>query len=92
MSRRSPHDRRVDALLCQSPGGSDYSLLVLLQVSSQDATAERAGQKLVPAARPAQPAGAPTVIFILDSRRSASLLALEFQSASKLAAYEYRNP
>jgi len=45
-------------LLCQSPGGSDYSLLVLLQVSSQDATAERAGQKLVPAARPAQPADA----------------------------------
>jgi hypothetical protein len=47
------------ALFCQSPGGSDYSLLLLLKVSQQDATAERAGQKLVPAARPAQPAGAP---------------------------------
>ena len=47
------------ALFCQSPGGSDYSLLVLLQVSPQDATAERTGQKLVPAARPAQPVGTP---------------------------------
>ena len=47
------------ALFCQSPGGSDYSLLVLLQVSPQDPTAKRTGQKLVPAARPAQPVGTP---------------------------------
>ena len=47
------------ALFCRAPGGSDYSLLVLLQVSQQEATAEPAGQKLVPAARPAQPASAP---------------------------------
>ena len=47
------------ALFCQSPGGSDYSLLVLLKVSQQEATAERSGQKLVPAARPAPPADAP---------------------------------
>jgi hypothetical protein len=47
------------ALLCRAPGGSDYSLLLLLQVSQQDATAASAGQKLVPAARPAQPTSAP---------------------------------
>jgi len=46
------------ALLCQSPGGSDYSLLLLLKVSQQEAPAAPAGQKLVPAPRPAPPADA----------------------------------
>jgi hypothetical protein len=48
-----------NALLCRAPGGSDYSVLVLLQVSQQEATTERAGQKLVPTARPAPSAGVP---------------------------------
>jgi len=46
------------ALCYEAPSGSDYSLLLLLKVSQQDATAERAGQKLVPAG-PAPSAGTP---------------------------------
>jgi hypothetical protein len=48
-----------NALLCQSPGGSDYSLLVLLKVSQQEATAEHAVQKPASVAHPAPPAGTP---------------------------------
>ena len=47
------------ALLCRAPGGSDYSLLLLLKVTQAEANAERAGQKLVPASRPAPPTSAP---------------------------------
>jgi hypothetical protein len=42
----------LTALLCRAPGGSDYSLLVLLQVSPQDASAQSAGQKLFPSSQP----------------------------------------
>jgi hypothetical protein len=47
------------ALLCRAPGGSDYSLLLLLNGSQQEANAEPTGQKLVPAAHSAQPVGPP---------------------------------